>query len=73
MSERDPHRNMPSPEKQDPPDRTNAERQNQGDGTDSGGNSDWEGATEREVGDTRGPGPGYDNEPEQEPDTGGVS
>jgi hypothetical protein len=32
-----------------------------------------EGATEREVGDLTGPGAGYDNEPEQDPDTGGVS
>ena len=33
---------------------------------------DYEGATEDKVGDLRGPGAGYDNEPEQEPDTGGV-
>jgi hypothetical protein len=32
-----------------------------------------EGATEREVGDRTGPGAGYDNEPEQEKDPGGVS
>ena len=32
-----------------------------------------EGATEREVGDLTGPGAGYDNEPEQEKDRGGVS
>jgi hypothetical protein len=34
---------------------------------------DREGATERDVGDRVGPGAGYDNEPEQEPDRGGVS
>jgi hypothetical protein len=32
-----------------------------------------EGATDREVGDLTGPGAGYDNEPEQEKDRGGVS
>ena len=32
-----------------------------------------EGATERDVGDRTGPGAGYDNEPEQETDRGGVS
>jgi hypothetical protein len=32
-----------------------------------------EGATEREVSDLTGPGAGYDNEPEQEKDRGGVS
>jgi hypothetical protein len=32
-----------------------------------------EGATDRDVGDRTGPGAGYDNEPEQEPDRGGVS
>jgi hypothetical protein len=32
-----------------------------------------EGATERDVGDRTGPGAGYDNEPEQERDRGGVS
>jgi hypothetical protein len=32
-----------------------------------------EGATEREVGDRTGPAAGYDNEPEQERDRGGVS
>lgn len=33
---------------------------------------DYEGATEDKVGDLGGPGAGYDNEPEQEPDTSGV-
>jgi hypothetical protein len=32
-----------------------------------------EGATETDVGDLGGPGAGYDNEPEQEKDTGGVA
>jgi hypothetical protein len=32
-----------------------------------------EGATDSEVGDRTGPGAGYDNEPEQEKDPGGVS
>jgi hypothetical protein len=32
-----------------------------------------EGASETEVGDLSGPGAGYDNEPEQEKDTGGVA
>lgn len=32
-----------------------------------------EGATEDEVGDRTGPGAGYDEEPAQEPDEGGVS
>ena len=32
-----------------------------------------EGATDQEVGDRSGPGAGYDNEPEQERDRGGVS
>jgi hypothetical protein len=32
-----------------------------------------EGATEDEIGDRVGPGAGYDNEPEQEKDRGGVS
>jgi hypothetical protein len=32
-----------------------------------------EGATEGEVGDRTGPGAGYDNEPEQDKDRGGVS
>jgi hypothetical protein len=32
-----------------------------------------EGATENEVGDRTGPGVGYDQEPEQTPDTGGVA
>ena len=31
-----------------------------------------EGATDEQVGDTTGPGVGYDQEPEQEPDEGGV-
>ena len=34
---------------------------------------DHEGATEEKVGDLGGPGAGYDNEPEQERDTGGVA
>ena len=34
---------------------------------------DREGATERDVGDLTGPGAGYDNEPEQDKDRGGVS
>lgn len=32
-----------------------------------------EGGTEEQIGDTRGPGVGYDDEPEQEKDRGGVS
>ena len=32
-----------------------------------------EGATEKEVGDRTGPGAGYDKEPEQEDDKGGVT
>jgi hypothetical protein len=32
-----------------------------------------EGATENEVADRTGPGPGYDKEPERVPDTGGVA
>jgi hypothetical protein len=34
---------------------------------------DREGATEKQVGDRTGPGAGYDKEPEQEDDTGGVT
>jgi hypothetical protein len=35
--------------------------------------SEHEGGTEEEVGDRTGPGAGYDQEPEQEPDQGGVA
>ena len=37
------------------------------------GTTDREGATETQVGDRGGPGPGYDKEPEQERDKGGVT
>jgi hypothetical protein len=33
---------------------------------------DHEGATDQQVGDRRGPGPGYDDEPEKIKDEGGV-
>jgi hypothetical protein len=35
--------------------------------------SEHEGADDSEVGDRTGPGAGYDDEPEQEPDRGGVA
>ena len=37
------------------------------------GTTGREGATETQVGDRGGPGPGYDKEPEQERDKGGVT
>ena len=37
------------------------------------GTAGREGATETQVGDRGGPGPGYDKEPEQERDKGGVT
>jgi hypothetical protein len=40
---------------------------------DPDGADEHEGATEEKVGDLAGPGAGYDNEPEQEKDTGGVA
>ena len=42
-------------------------------GGDEADTDDREGATEGDVGDRTGPGVGYDNEPEQEQDRGGVS
>ena len=54
---RDRRRHVPGPPPE-PPDAEDEER---------------EGATEQEIGDRSGPGAGYDNEPEQEPDRGGVS
>jgi hypothetical protein len=35
--------------------------------------AEHEGATEDSVGNLGGPGPGYDEEPEKDPDSGGVS
>jgi hypothetical protein len=37
------------------------------------GGDDREGATEEDVGDRTGPGAGYDKEPQEEDDTGGVT
>jgi len=45
----------------------------QGEPADDPSAEEREGATEREVGDRTGPGAGYDNEPEQDKDRGGVS
>lgn len=56
---RSPDRPKPAPPESGPADDPSAEER--------------EGATEREVGDRTGPGAGYDNEPEQEKDRGGVS
>ena len=41
--------------------------------SDTTDSDEHEGATEENVGDLGGPGAGYDNEPEQEKDTGGVA
>jgi hypothetical protein len=78
MTNRDPNRSAVNPDRDDQ--RLSSRRAPEAPGAPAGAERpseanppEHEGAAETEVGDRTGPGAGYDEEPEQEKDRGGVS
>lgn len=69
-----PNNRIPRPPDNSParPARSSRKKPPVGNGSERTKTDEHEGATDEQVGDTTGPGVGYDQEPEQERDKGGV-